>query len=362
MQKPILFISATGLLLALLVLQLLLPKREISTLENRVLTGAPVFSWKGFADGNWTNQMESYTADQLPFRDVFVSLYTACETLMGKRLQNGVILGAQDRIFDSTRSWNERNVRLNAEALTDLADLTGLPVLLLAVPSPASVYAEDLPAGAPMVREDTFLQTAKESVELIPVLDGLIQAKAEGAVFYRTDHHWTALGAYTGYCSACQALGLEPEPLMETADYPGFYGSYYARCPVPWTPPDVFSAPVCANTHLFVDGIEKDGILDSVAVQGRDKYAALMYGNPPRIELMCDDAPDRTLFVIKDSYANAILPLLSRHYRRIVAVDGRSFADNIVDEIMMSEGETVLCIYGLSNLATGRSIALLEGL
>ena len=363
MRKAPVFCAVTALLLALALWGLIQPDREKSDLENRVLSSAPAFSFAGFADGRWTDALETYTADQLPLRDAFVSLYTASEALLGKRASEGVIRGADGRLFDRTDGWKERNVALNAAALKNLSEQTGLPVYLLAVPSAASVYPEALPAHAPMADEDALLRAAENQVSLIEIKSALIEKKATASsLFYKTDHHWTREGAWIGYLAACEALELTPMEAEEYAAYPGFYGSFYARFPLPWMAGDVFEAPVEPALRMAVEGEEKDGFLDAEAVEGRDKYAALFYGNHPVMELTNDEAEEGTLLVIKDSYANALLPALSRHYRTIVAVDARYFTRDIVALANERKGEAVLCVYGLSTLASGRTIALLEGL
>ena len=94
----------------------------------------------------------------------------------------------------------------------------------------------------------------------------------------------------------------------------------------------------------------------------RDLYAALLYGNHDRMELINDSVADGTWFVIKDSYANALLPALARHCHHIVAIDARYFAGNVIEEVQNTKGDLILCIHGISSLASGRTLALLEGL
>lgn len=364
MRKAPVFCAVMAFLLAIAIGGALLPDRDKSELENRVLCSFPAFSWAGFQDGRWTDDLETYAADQLPLRDAFVSLHMASQALLGRQTMEGVILGGDGRLFDRTDGWKERNVLQNAGALHELADKTGLPVYLVAVPSAAAVYPEALPARAPVTDEEALLKAAGEKTPVIPLLAELTAAKESTSdpLFYRTDHHWTAAGARVGYLAVCEALGLEPQEEEAYQDYPGFFGSYYARFPLPWMRGDVFHSPLEDGLRLTVAGEEKDGILDEEAAKGRDKYAALLYGNHPVMELINADAPDQTLFVIKDSYANALLPALSRHYRRIVAVDARYFTQDIVETAKKSEGDAILCVYGLNGLSTGRAIALLEGL
>lgn len=331
-------------------------------MENRMLAQMPAFSVQGLANGSFTEGVETFSADQLPLRDRFVSLYAVMQTLSGKRLNEGVISGADGWLFDRSDGWSERNVRLNASSLQALADACGKQACLLAVPSSAAVCSDKVPALAPLADEEKLLAAAGSETTLLPLLDAMKQANGGHAQFYRTDHHWTAAGAWTGYETVCAALGLTPIPAPETVSYPGFYGSYYARSPLPWMAADTFSCALPEGITLRVGEEEKEGLLDPAVLEGRDKYAALLWGNHPLIELENAQAPRAELLVIKDSYANALMPLLARHYSRITAVDARYYTGNIAELTECYEGEVILCIYGLSTLATGRTIALMDGM
>ena len=107
---------------------------------------------------------------------------------------------------------------------------------------------------------------------------------------------------------------------------------------------------------------EKNGLADTSQLRKRDRYAALLYGNHGLIELINDSQNDGTLFVIKDSFANALLPLLARHYHRIVAIDPRYYVGNVVEEANKCNCEVILCVSSLSSLASSRNLALLDGL
>ena len=361
MKKAPLFWTAAGLLILLMAVQLILPDRGKSDMENRVLTPAPPFTADGFVSGAWEEQLEKYAADQLPLRDAFVSLHTAAQRLTGRRA-DGDVLQSGDWLFTRTDSWSRRCVTLNAAALESLAEQTGRRALLLAVPSSACLYPEKLPAGAPMGDEEALLAAAAAETTVLPLVDRLRAARDAGPLYYRTDHHWARAGVQAGYVTACRALGLEPLPEEAVQSYPGFYGSYYARHPLPWLAPDSLSFAFPDHVRLRIGEEEQPGLTDPAVLGGRDKYAALLWGNHAVIELTCGTAPEGTLLVLKDSYANALLPLLARHYRHVIAVDARNFAGNIVDFVNQCEGDTILCVYGLYTLATGYSIYRLEGL
>jgi len=348
------------MLLALALCQCLLPARRVSEMENRLLAQSPHISFRAFLEGSLADNVEDFAADQLPLRDGFVAVYSTMQYSLGRRAVGDAILG-EGMLFDQSAVWSERNVRLNAAALNDLATLTGKDVCLMAVPSAAMIYPEKLPAHAPVADEAALLAVAEKETRLLPLLTALQKAK-DAPLYYTTDHHWTVDGAQIGYAVACDALGLSPVKMGEREVYPGFYGSFYVRYPLPWVKSDTFAWMPVEGLQLTINGEEYATLLDTDVLAGRDKYAALLHGNHALVELNNDAAPEGTLLVIKDSYANALLPLLAQHYRRVVAVDPRYFAGNIVELVNTYEGEMILCVYGMNTLSTGRTIALLEGL
>ena len=363
MRKAPLFCTAMAMLLLLCAAQVFSPDQEMSLMENRMLTKRPTLTLSAMSRSKWANSFEAFCADQMPLRTQFVTLYTAAEAATGRRNIENIIVGKDGFLFERSVGWSERNVRLNAEALEELSQATGKRALLLAVPTAASVYPENVPAFAPMADEEAMLAFAGEQAEVIPLLASMRAAREKGnLLYYRTDHHWTAAGVRVGYLSACEALRLSPKEDWPLADQSGFLGSFYARCPLPWQKTDVFSYPETEGLRLIADGQEMDGLVDQGVLRQRDWYASLLYGNHGMIEIINDQVEDGALFVLKDSYANALLPSLARHYHRIQAVDPRYFAGDIVEAVNQNEGDVVLCVYGIASLASGRTLALLEGL
>ncbi len=361
MKKAPLLWLVMALLIGLAVCQLALPGREKSEMENRLLASFPTFTAQKALDGSFSSELETFAADQLPLRDQFVSLYSTMQYALGRRAVEDAILGKDGMMFDQSQYSTLRNVQRNTQALQSLAEQTGKETLLLAVPSAAAIYPENLPAHAPVADEKMLLQSAVENISTLPLYEALVQQKSVPQ-FYATDHHWTAEGAYTGYRVVCERLHLSTLPMPERASHSGFYGSFYARYPLPWQKSDVFSYPLMPDLRLIINGEEKQGYVDEDALQGRDKYASLFYGNHGRMELVNPEVPSGELLVIKDSYANALLPLLSQHYHRIIVIDPRYYPENIVELTNTYQGDAVLCVYGMSNLSTGRTIALMEGL
>ena len=360
MLKMPVFCLTMALLIGLAVCQWCLPEREMSEMENRVLSKKPALTFSGFWSGDYATQLEKFSADQLPLRDAFVSVYATMQAGLGRRVVGDAMLGEDGFLFDTATELKARNVELNTRTLVELAELTGKEAYLLLVPAAATVYADKRPEGAAEAGEIAVIEQAAQRMTVIPLLEDMMDSGRED-LYYAMDHHWTAAGARFGYEAVCETLGLTPVAEGTVVSWEGFYGSFYARYPLPWLQADVLTYEAVPGIRLVVNGEEKAGLVDEAALAGRDKYAALLYGNHGYMELINDGVEDGVLLVIKDSYANALLPVLAQHYHRIIAVDPRYFAGNIVELTNEYEGEVILCVCGTGTLAALKDIAVMEG-
>ena len=170
-------------------------------------------------------------------------------------------------------------------------------------------------------------------------------------IYYRTDHHWTSLGAYYAYSQLCQTLGLTPfDPAAHTAlTADGFYGTHYAKARTWNAVPDVITYYDLANT-LTVWNVtaagqpaegQTTGLYDTEKLTVYDKYAMFLHGNNGLSRVQGNGSG--RILVIKDSYANCFVPYLTANYADIDVVDFRNYnygldkliADNGYDQILV---------------------------
>jgi hypothetical protein len=171
----------------------------------------------------------------------------------------------------------------------------------------------------------------------------------EDAHWYRTDHHWTTEGAYEAYRLLGARLGYTPYPKSdfqpETVSE-AFYGTSAGATGIPFLPPDRIELWHFAGENAIevrYDG--KAGTLyDRQKLRTRDQYAVFQGGNHALTELRTEGLP--TLLVIKDSFANSLLPFLARHFT-VVAVDPRYGAPDLAalhtDRALVLCGMQTLC-------------------
>ncbi len=165
---------------------------------------------------------------------------------------------------------------------------------------------------------------------------------ADEYIFFRTDHHWTALGAYCAYKEFCETAGFEAVPLdaFETGRYEDFVGtmytytSSYPQSQALLDNPDYvdYYLPIVeTSAHYYSDATLSDGIPSSVIVTTLDpsysnKYLCFISGDTPIFIIDTDVEDGGTCIVIKESYGNAFVPFLTSHYSRVIAIDPREFS------------------------------------
>lgn len=187
-------------------------KRKTATCKRRPLI------WRAVKSGKFGSDYEIYLSDQFPFRDSWIGFKTAAEKIQLKKEINGVFLGKDGYLIeafyaeDMDPELSKKNLdALAAFALRQEALLGDGHVNVLLAPTASEILTEKLPASASPFSQAAatdFLEKAGLSSMLVPVRDALLQEEADGPdrpLYYRTDHHWTALrGLYglpgLGFC------------------------------------------------------------------------------------------------------------------------------------------------------------------
>ena len=192
----------------LMVWQMLLPDRERSDVENRTLQQRPALTLSSVLDGSYMEDVEAYVQDQFPLRDQWTGLKARTEQLIGKRLFNNIYLCEGETLISKVDAPADGLEETNLHYVTQLAGNTDIPVYLGLIPSAAEVWRDKLPEGAASWDQNAYLQQAADTG--LPMIDfsSALTAHAGEPFFYRTDHHWTSLGAFYGANALLEALGL----------------------------------------------------------------------------------------------------------------------------------------------------------
>lgn len=367
------FNRLTALLLAAVILvltlvNLLVPDREFSENENRMLTVFPKPSWSDISDGSYMSSLSSYMTDQFVGRDNWISFKLTLDKLLGKREANGVYLGKEDYLIGIPSEPDWEHVDRNLQAINAFAQShSDLSIHISIVPNAACVLSDFLPQNAPVrdQRADLAALQSKldSSVAFIDVTEDLTAHASEG-LYYRTDHHWTTLGAYYAFLSMADSLQIS-DPLLNYNKYTvsdSFSGTLASKSGCHAVPDsiEVFE-PLGTDVQYYViysDTHEKSASLyQSAYLKEKDQYAVFLGGNHPMVTIRTTNNNNRSLLVIKDSYANSLIPFLVPYYEEIILVDPRYYYDR-VESIISSELITdVLFLYNLDTFLGDTSLA-----
>ena len=332
-----------------------------SDTENRMLQQKPVFSWADLADGRFMGNFEKYQTDQFIFRREWIGLQTAADRLLGKNKSGDVYLG-EGQLLEEPSKLSE-NVWENLDAIGAFCrNQTGVKCYLMLVPDAASVQREKLPAYAPVADQAeqlenirSYLEKKENPVTEIPLYE-MLREHREESLYYRTDHHWTTLGARYAYQSAAGQMGLpgaengEEKKLYPVSD--SFQGTLAARSGyrVPDDTIEVYWPD--QEEELVVTYVQEQtksaSLYAAEKLKTRDKYGMFLNGNHPLTEIRTMASTGRKLLLIKDSYANCFVPFLTGDFEEIVLVDPRYYYDS-AEKLMKQYGFTdVLFLYNLN--------------
>ena len=354
-----------SLLLLLGIASFLFPT-DFSVWERRALSEAP----SNYSVTDWTLQtdLEAYLSDQIPFRRLLVNTYACFETATGRAVQldawpqtdgEGSI-----RFIEKPVSAENDAVQKRIDALNSLAGDT--PHWFLTPPTAGSLLRDQMTGVRRGVYDEdaALYQTVFQQENAVQVLVDFAVTPNAG-LYFRTDHHWNLEGAWTAYQCYCEAAGLIPAEKSQFTwitgdDAPRFFGTTYSRSGLPFAKADAlaYAEPLFTVTlRVLDDGTEYDHLIFPEEAETYDGYAVFLKGNHGVIEIENPAAPERTLFVCKDSFANCVLPFLAANYSRIVAADAR-YLSGTLNEALDSAGhvDDMLFLYSLDSLATDTSI------
>ena len=367
----------------------IIPDTEFSPEENRTLQTFPALSAEDWLEGKVSIRLINYYSDQFPLRKSWLSLHALGELGLGRGESNGVLLGKNQQLavrrFDAYVSLTERledsdhyhpaHIQKGLDALVNLNEsLTEdeIPLTVLLPPRTIDVTVEDFGYPADLIDrlDETIQSTLREggvnSVELLATFRDMHESGEY--VYYRTDHHWTTLGAYTAYTAVMDSFGMGEHTLPTDAfrirSVPGFYGTTYSRSGMLFIPPDtleIWEAADGSDSRYTVtdeDGktVIPAGFINEAYLTEKDKYAAFLDGTHSVLFITDRETAARgqsrpRLLLARDSFANSMVPFLARHFD-ICMVNLSGGKTNLSELAALYGCDRVLIVCNRENLIT----------
>ena len=341
-----------------------MPDKDFSAEENRTLASFPSISMAALKDASFMQGLEDWNADQFVGRNAWTGLQVGVNRLLGKQEFNGVFLGKDDYLIQAPTEPDYEQVDANIAAINQfVARNPDLSMNMIVVPNACTTMVDWLPKGAAVhdQQKDKELLQSDCSVPLVDVED-VIGENVDQGMYYRTDHHWTSEAARLTLDAAAGSLGIEPVSDYEVETVTdSFQGTLTSTSGIRKAKDQIqVLVPQGVDVRYTVrdsdNSSKRTSVYDSKKLQEKDKYQVFFGGNHAMVDIQTTLKEPRRLLVVKDSYANAFVPLLIPYYNEIVMVDPRYYTDDI-DTLISSKGITdVLFLYNMDTFMTDSDI------
>lgn len=371
------FLIFFGILIAFALITVLAPKKEFSDTENRNLAAMPDFSAENIASRKYMKGLETFLSDHFVSRSDWIGVKTRLELAEGKREGNGVYILKErlaEKVVDPSADA-QRNIDLNLEAINHFAADTGLSTYLMVAPTSASIYWDELPANAPSLDQKRFIQECYGKLSGVTPLDvyDALYAQRDEYLYYRSDHHWTSLGAYYAYQASGRKLGFTAVPWdqfdIEHASS-SFRGTLFSKVVYDAYPPDTIDlytrpeGPAVTSVEIITRLDQPAQVYPSLFfreyLEQKDQYSVFCGNNQPIVTVKTDAKNAKKLLMFKDSYAHCFVPFLAQHYSEITMVDLRYINIPYREYLDLQEYDQCMFLYNCSTFVSDTNIKKLD--
>lgn len=364
MKKNPLLYSFLFMLFSITILDLVTPYKSFSDLENRNLTTKVDFTIDGLINGSFTKKYEELINDQFIGRDMWIDLKSRSEYMLGKIENNNIIYGKDNYLFDKFDNLNEERVESNVNALNMFIKNTeaiGSDISVMIVPSSYEIYKEKLPKGAPLINQEAIINDIYNKLDGGRKLDvvKLMNENKENQLYYKTDHHWNISGAYLAYKEYIESIGGKSIDLssLQANEVQDFYGTFFSKAKPFNGVPDILTYYDIDNIEMSIGDEKYESLYDFSYLNKRDKYSIYLRGNNPLTIIKNNSLKNgKKLMVVKDSFANSIIPFLTQNFEEIHVVDLRSFSLKLSDYIKKEKFDDVLVLYNFVNFVNDTNL------
>lgn len=355
-----------GFLALFFLLNIAIPDRSFSEQENRYLQTAPRFRVSEFFSGRFSNSFENYVTDQFALRDCWMTLKARVELISGKGENNGIYYCEGETLIEPFSAPTEEEFVRRLYVVEALKSSTEIPVFFSLIPTAAEIWSHMLPTGVPNDSQKRLIDLAQQKLSASTVdIYGALASHADEPIFYRTDHHWTTLGAYYGYCAVVDAMGLQPIALNNYTKQivsDNFLGTNCAASGFSWIHPDSIWTYVSQGEAVINNYPEGEPVpstlYDETALSGRDKYRYFYGGNTPLLTIDTGNEGAPSLLILRDSYMDSMSPFLFAHFSKLHILDLRYFRADLSAYLAENDIDSILICYSVQNYCEDASIFL----
>lgn len=356
-------------LFGVMLVNIIIPDREMSEEENRMLASKPKLTFSTLVNGDFMEQYEEYLSDQFAGRDLWHRMKVALDRFGGSRMENGIYIGKDGQLLQDIQVPDQEHLSENLDAIKEFTETyQDIPVTMILVPDAACILNDRLPWLASVEDQNQMIsmveQSLGDSVTWVDAASALNKHKRE-KIYYLTDHHWTSLGAFYTFQEAATALGIEEDVSDKFLSYTvsdSFNGVLASESGAGLGTEeniDIY-VPREGDNDVIVNYVNESkrttSLYDSSKLETKDQYGVFLGGNTSLIDIRTVSTSQKRLLVVKDSFANSFIPFLAPYYREIVVVDPRYYSGTIEDIMSSYRITDALFLYSGNSFFTDNSI------
>ena len=406
--------AATMLLVALVGLLIFL-RPTVSENEKRELTKFPDLTWDALISGDYFSGITTWYADTFPGREGLIKLNQGIHSLFGIRSVQIISSDTEDpnntfnpnspdadipidrlgdvyvkgnTAYELYKEFPENSQKYAALIIQAAEQLKGKATvydMIVPLSSCINLSQKDLDQVGSSDAEAAIDGMFEKMDGIVPVeIYDILREHNDEYLYFRTDHHWTALGAYYSYVKFCEAAGLTPYSLSNWQEYQfeGFLGTLYNKAGSPaqlGDTPDTVHAWVPNGTNKItvtekITGAVKTyktggGVvrLDDFYQGAGTQYNRFIMGDNALSEIHNETITNgSSIVVVKESFGNAFVPFLVDHYEYVYVIDYRYFTNitgkSLQEFVTEKNVDTVLFINNLTATSTTQRLYEIEKL
>ncbi len=354
-------------ILVLILLNLLRPAKPLERTESLQPEAMPKMAAADVLDGTYMQETEQYAARRFAFREPFVLVKSKLEYLIGQQENNGIYVCDNDYLIEKLPSVDENVVVEQLKKLRALDATNQYRIAISFVPPAYEILKELLPRH---VYRDDILKFRKQVASGLSGTNivnadatDLLRKYKNDYLYYKTDAHLTANGAYVVYHELARSMGIAP---LQGDDFKisdvsrTFLGVNYRKA-LKSTTPDVLLDYRPLETPRFkvrfpYEGTEADSMYFPAHLEHENKYPYFLDGSHPLTIIESPNKNGKKLMVFKDDNANAIVPFLANHFETIYMVDLKLYPDDALLFAKEQGIEDMLFLYGATTVLSNQNI------
>ena len=348
-------------------------EKPFSENENRYLEEFPKLSLKTYLDESFMEKFDKWLSDRFIWREDWIRVKNKTDNITGKTEINGVFIedGMMMQVWDGyDEAVLEKNIKAINKFVTGHPDI---PAYFMLVPNAQEIYPDKLPPFAEVGDQKEFIDMFYGSLEgFAGTVDTytVLEQNKDSYIYYRTDHHWTSYGAYLGYSAAGAQLGYSPIDVsnftVEHASY-DFRGTLFSKTLDKEVATDIIDYYFLTenepdvNVSVYKDYdvtsgrvfyTEYDSMYFREFLDVKDKYSSFLGQNSPIVTVETANAKsDKSILIIKDSYAHSLVPFLTKEYSKVTMIDLRYINADFQMFVSLEDYDQILFLYNVITLS-----------